>query len=243
MKAPIILAVDTPDLDIALAWIDATRESVSIYKLGLEFYLSHGFEGIEKISRESGSEIFLDLKLHDIPNTVSSAAKVVSALSPRFLTVHASGGRAMIQAAVQSLPHVEITAVTILTSLSEDDLFDIGFANPALESAVALAKLAIDSGARAIVCSPLEIGAIRSVIGPIPTIITPGVRPAVTATNATNATNASKSDDQMRTLTPRQAIDAGATYVVVGRPITQAWSQGVHAMTQAAREIADGILN
>ena len=252
MKAPIILAVDTPDLDIALAWIDATRESVSIYKLGLEFYLSHGFEGIEKISRESGSEIFLDLKLHDIPNTVSSAAKVVSALSPRFLTVHASGGRAMIQAAVQSLPHVEITAVTILTSLSEDDLFDIGFANPALESAVALAKLAIDSGARAIVCSPLEIGAIRSVIGPIPTIITPGVRPAVMATNATNATNttsatsatsASKSDDQMRTLTPRQAIDAGATYVVVGRPITQAWSQGAHAMTQAAREIADGILN
>lgn len=237
MKAPIILAVDTPDLDIARSWIDATRESVSIYKLGLEFYLSHGFEGIEKISQESGTEIFLDLKLHDIPNTVSSAAKAISALSPRFLTVHASGGRAMIKAAVDAVPHVEITAVTILTSLSEHDLFEIGFANTALESAVALAKLSVDSGARAIVCSPLEIEAIRSVIGSTPTIITPGVRPLGTRAAP------SKIDDQVRTLTPRQAIDAGATYVVIGRPITQTWSQGSLAMARAAREIADGILN
>jgi orotidine-5'-phosphate decarboxylase len=237
VKAPIILAVDTSDLDIARAWIEATRESVSMYKLGLEFYLSHGFEGIKKISQESGAEIFLDLKLHDIPKTVSSAAQAVSALEPRFLTVHASGGRAMIEAAVKAVPHIEITAVTILTSLSEHDLFEIGLASPALESAVALAKLAVDAGAKAIVCSPLEIEAIRLVVGVSPTIITPGVRPA------SSQSDALKNDDQARTMTPRQAMDAGATFVVIGRPITQAWSKGSLAMTHAAREIADEILN
>ena len=165
MTSPIILAVDTPSLETAKRWIDATRESIDVYKLGLEFYLTFGSEGVSQIQREFGVDIFLDLKLHDIPNTVSSAAKAISHLSPRFLTVHASGGTEMIASAAKAVPGVDITAVTILTSLSEEDLFSIGFANPALESAVALAKLAVDAGAKAIVCSPLEIEAIRGVVG------------------------------------------------------------------------------
>jgi orotidine-5'-phosphate decarboxylase len=222
MTSPIILAVDTNSLDIAKRWIDATRESVDVYKLGLEFYLTFGSEGIRRIIDEFGVEIFLDLKLHDIPKTVSSATSAVASLNPKFLTVHASGGGAMVSAAVNAAPHVGITAVTILTSLSEDELFRIGFANPALESAVALAELATSAGAQAIVCSPLEIAAIRAVVSPEVRIITPGVRPAGTEGN----------DDQMRTMTPKSAIAEGADYVVIGRPIT-----GAQAMGDAARKI------
>ena len=232
MKAPIVLAVDTQDLDTAQRWIEATQDHVSVYKLGLEFFLTFGREGVRRIKGVTDSDIFLDLKLHDIPHTVGAAATAVQSLKPRFLTVHASGGRAMISVAVQALPTTDVTAVTILTSLSEEDLFEIGFANNALESAVALAKMSVAAGARAIVCSPLEIAAIRSAVGDEPQIITPGVRPE----------GSSGGDDQKRTMTPRAAIAAGASYVVIGRPITQAWAQGAQAMTTAARTIAEDIL-
>jgi orotidine-5'-phosphate decarboxylase len=232
MKAPIVLAVDTPDLEIAKQWIAATESSVSVFKLGLEFFLTFGQEGVRAIKNETDAEIFLDLKLHDIPHTVKGATSAVAELAPRFLTVHASGGAAMVAAAVDAMPKIEITAVTILTSLSEDDLFQVGFASPALESAVALASLAVTAGARAIVCSPLEIEAIRSSVGSVPSIITPGVRPASEV----------GSDDQKRTMTPRAAIDAGASYVVIGRPITQSWRDGAKAMHDKARAIADEIL-
>ena len=232
MKAPIVLAVDTPDLEIAKQWIACTQDSVSVYKLGLEFFLTFGQEGVRAIKSETDADIFLDLKLHDIPHTVKGAASAVSELRPRFLTVHASGGPAMIAAAVSAAPATDITAVTILTSLSEDDLFRIGFASPALESAVALASLAVSAGAQAIVCSPLEITAIRAIVGPDIHIITPGVRPASEA----------GSDDQKRTMTPQDAISAGASFVVIGRPITQAWSDGPAAMKAKARAIADEIL-
>lgn len=231
MSSPIILAVDTQDFEIAQQWISATRESVDIYKLGLEFFLTFGASGVKKIQDEFGVEIFLDLKLHDIPNTVSSAAKAVASINPRFLTVHASGGSAMIRAAVEAVPDVDITAVTILTSLSEEDLFEIGYANSALESAVSLADLAFRAGAKAIVSSPLEIAAIRGSIGPDITIITPGVRPAGSA----------KSDDQVRTMTPKDAIGHGANFVVIGRPITGTWSQGPDAMKAAAKSILQEI--
>ncbi len=231
MSSPIILAVDTRDFETAQRWVEATRESVGLYKLGLEFFLTFGADGVSKIKEEFGVEIFLDLKLHDIPNTVSSAASAISSLNPRFLTVHASGGSAMVRAAVDAVPHVDITAVTILTSLSEEDLFEIGYANKALESAVALADLSVRAGAKAIVCSPLEISAIRSAVGADPIIITPGVRPAGTA----------GSDDQVRTMTPQQAIESGANYVVIGRPITGAWGKGAAAMSEAARAIAEEI--
>lgn len=228
MTSPIILAVDTRDFETAQRWVEATRESVAVYKLGLEFFLTFGADGVNKIKDEFGVEIFLDLKLHDIPNTVSSAALAVSHINPRFLTVHASGGSAMVKAAVDAVPQIDITAVTILTSLSEEDLFEIGYANKALESAVALADLSVRAGARAIVSSPLEISAIRSAVGPNPIIITPGVRPAGTA----------GSDDQVRTMTPKKAIESGANFVVIGRPITGAWSNGAAAMSEAARTIA-----
>jgi orotidine-5'-phosphate decarboxylase len=233
MRAPIILAVDTSDFDTAIAWIEATKDSVSVYKLGLEFYLNFGSDGVSKVISQTGVQIFLDLKLHDIPHTVAGAAKAIAKLQPKFLTVHASGGAAMIRAAADAVPDVAVTAVTILTSISEEELFEIGYASPALESAVALANLAVDAGAKAIVCSPLETAAIRSAVGEKPIIITPGVRPL----------SEMGGDDQVRTMTPADAIAAGANYVVIGRPITRAWADGASAMTAKARLIADEILS
>ena len=231
-KAPIILAVDTPELETAISWVKATQESVSVYKLGLEFFLTFGSDGVKAIKDLTDSEIFLDLKLHDIPHTVSGAAKAVSQLAPRFLTVHASGGEAMIKAAVQASPGTHITGVTILTSLSEEDVTNIGFKHNALDSAVGLATIAVNAGAGAIVCSPLEITAIRAAVGVSPIIITPGVRPADSASG----------DDQVRTMTPKAAITSGANYVVIGRPITQSWSQGSAAMRDRAAHIASELL-
>lgn len=230
-NSPIILAVDTSDFDTARAWIDATRESIDIYKLGLEFFLTFGAEGIESIARESGASIFLDLKLHDIPNTVKKSAGVVDHLHPRFLTVHSSGGAAMISAAVSAVTSTSITAVTVLTSLADADLFDLGYAKPALETAVSMARVATTAGATSIVCSPLEIEAIRGVIPQSVEIITPGVRPADEAGG----------DDQMRTMTPAQAMKAGANFLVIGRPITSRWSDGKAAMAARAAQLVASI--
>lgn len=230
-NSPIILAVDTSDFDTARAWIDATRESIDIYKLGLEFFLTFGCAGIESIARESGASIFLDLKLHDIPNTVKKSAGVVDHLHPRFLTVHASGGAAMISAAVSAVTSTSITAVTVLTSLADADLFDLGYAKPALETAVSMARVATTAGATSIVCSPLEIEAIRGVIPQSVEIITPGVRPADEAGG----------DDQMRTMTPAQAMKAGANFLVIGRPITSRWSEGKAAMASRAAQLVASI--
>jgi len=228
---PIILAVDTSDFDTARVWIDATRESIDIYKLGLEFFLTFGSAGIESIARESGASIFLDLKLHDIPNTVKKSAGVVDHLHPRFLTVHASGGAAMISAAVSAVTSTSITAVTVLTSLADADLADLGYAKPALETAVSMARVATAAGATSIVCSPLEIEAIRAVIPQSVEIITPGVRPADEAGG----------DDQMRTMTPAQAMSAGANFLVIGRPITSRWSEGKAAMAARAAQLVASI--
>ena len=230
-NSPIILAVDTSDFDTARAWIDATRESIDIYKLGLEFFLTFGCAGIESIARESGASIFLDLKLHDIPNTVNKSAGVVDHLHPRFLTVHASGGAAMISAAVSAVSSTSITAVTVLTSLADADLIDLGYAKPALETAVSMARVATTAGATSIVCSPLEIEAIRGVIPQSVEIITPGVRPADEAGG----------DDQMRTMTPAQAMKAGANFLVIGRPITSRWSEGKAAMASRAAQLVAAI--
>jgi orotidine-5'-phosphate decarboxylase len=230
-QSPIILAVDTSDFDTARAWIDATRESIDTYKLGLEFFLSFGCEGIESIARESGASIFLDLKLHDIPNTVKKSAAVVDHLHPRFLTVHASGGSAMISAAVSAVTSTSITAVTVLTSLADADLKELGYAKPALETAVSMARVATAAGATSIVCSPLEIEAIRAVIPPTVEIITPGVRPA----------DEKGGDDQIRTMTPAQAMGAGANFLVIGRPISSRWSEGKSVMAARAAQLVASI--
>jgi orotidine-5'-phosphate decarboxylase len=231
-KAPIVLAVDTPDLETAIAWVKATQDHISVYKLGLEFFLTFGSDGVKAIQNETDSDIFLDLKLHDIPHTVSGAAKAVAHLAPKFLTVHASGGNAMVKAAVEALPNTKVTGVTILTSLSESDVAEIGFRSAALHSAVALARVAVNAGARSIVCSPLEISAVRLEVGTTPVIITPGVRPL----------DMVGTDDQQRTMTPKDAIAAGANLVVIGRPITQRWAQGAQAMKERAQEIGADLI-
>jgi orotidine-5'-phosphate decarboxylase len=231
-KAPIVLAVDTPDLQTAIAWVKATQDHISVYKLGLEFFLTFGSDGVKAIQSETDSDIFLDLKLHDIPHTVSGAAKAVAHLAPKFLTVHASGGNAMVKAAVEALPNTKVTGVTILTSLSESDVSEIGFKSAALHSAVRLARIAVNAGARSIVCSPLEISAVRLEVGTTPVIITPGVRPL----------DMVGTDDQQRTMTPQDAIAAGANLVVIGRPITQSWAQGAQAMKERAQEIGADLI-
>mgnify|MGYP003704989209 CR=1 FL=1 len=165
MNSPIILAVDTNEIDIAKRWVSQTSEYVGLFKLGLEFYLRFGAHGVREIQSQTDKKIFLDLKLHDIPNTVNGAAKQVADLKPRFLTVHASGGREMVKAAVTAAPDIEITAVTILTSLNQMELTEIGFNGSTLERATELAKLAVSAGARAIVCSPLEISTLCTLYG------------------------------------------------------------------------------
>jgi orotidine-5'-phosphate decarboxylase len=232
LKAPIAVALDAPDLATAKNWALAVSPFVTTLKIGLETYLRDGKESIHELRKISDCDIFLDLKLHDIPHTVSGAAKAVSHLAPRYLTVHASGGAAMIKAAVEASPQTHVTGVTILTSLSEDDVSQIGFRSNALDSAVGLADIAVKSGAGAIVCSPLEIAAIRAAIGTQTIIITPGVRP----------NDGAAVDDQVRTMTPKAAIATGANLVVIGRPITHSWSLGAQAMRDRAAEIASELI-
>jgi len=226
------LAVDTPNLETAIAWVRATHGHISVYKLGLEFFLTFGSDGVKAIQAETDSDIFLDLKLHDIPHTVNGAAKAVAHLAPKFLTVHAAGGGAMVKAAVDAMPNTNVTGVTILTSLSEADVTEIGFKLSALQSAVDLSRVAVNAGATAIVCSPLEISAVRQQVGITPIIITPGVRPL----------DMVGTDDQQRTMTPQDAIAAGANLVVIGRPITQSWQQGAQAMKERAQEIGANLI-
>ena len=232
MKAPIVLAVDTPDLETAVQWVRATQDHIAVFKLGLEFFLTFGADGVKAIQNETDSNIFLDLKLHDIPHTVSGAAKAISHLAPKFLTVHASGGHDMVKAAAEAVPDTYVTGVTILTSMSEEDVTEVGYKHSALESAVSLAKVAVAGGARAIVCSPLEIAAVRAAVGSETLIITPGVRPI----------DMVGGDDQKRTMTPEAAIASGANFVVIGRPITQSWSQGAAALKTRAEQIGSSLI-
>jgi len=207
--------------------INLTKEHIGIYKLGLEFYLAHGKSGVKEIqSRFTDIEVFLDLKLHDIPNTVAGACRSVADINPKFLTVHASGGSKMISAASSTLPKVEITAVTILTSLDQEQMLAMGLSENFENLTLSLAKNAVNSGARAIVSSPQEVSLLRKHLGEKVTLITPGVRPS-----------GADRDDQERIMTPRQAIEAGADFVVIGRPITKASDpkQAAEAITASLR--------
>ena len=230
MNSPIILALDTKDLETAKSWIEATNESIGIYKVGLEFYLKFGADGLRRLAEAGDFKIFLDLKLHDIPNTVSAAVSSVVDLAPKFLTIHASGGAAMIKAASDAAPNVSITAVTILTSLSDSDLVDIGYAKNTKSSAASLAKLASENGARSIVCSPFEASEIRTVVGDKLEIITPGVRPT-----------GADLGDQKRVMTPKEAVTAGANYLVIGRPITDQAKISLTSMSETAASILDSL--
>ena len=220
----IILAVDNPDLEIASTWIEGLQGEVDIFKLGLEFFMKNGAAGVRELQKRHKFDLFLDLKLHDIPNTVAGAVKSIADLNPRFLTVHASGGFEMISQAASVSPSIGITGVTILTSLDQGDLEEIGYSSTPLDGAIGLAQLAKRAGAKAIVSSPLEVAAIRKAVGNELTLITPGVRPAT----------GSQSDDQKRVMTPSDAISAGASFLVIGRPITAEFSKSVNAARDAA---------
>jgi orotidine-5'-phosphate decarboxylase len=217
--APVAVALDGPDLATITAWAGAAGPYVSTMKVGLETFLRDGDASVVAVRAAArGRDVFLDLKLHDIPNTVAGAARSVAHLKPAFLTVHATGGSAMVRAAVEELPDTRVTAVTILTSLSEADLADVGLLGPSLEAVRRLAALAVAAGARAIVCSPQEVAAVRAEVGDAAVLITPGVRPAGSATG-----------DQARIATPEQALADGADLLVIGRPITGAADVGAAA--------------
>jgi orotidine-5'-phosphate decarboxylase len=217
------VALDTDDLETAVAWAAATGPHLSTVKVGLELFLRHGADAVRKTREASGGrEVFLDLKLHDIPNTVTGAARAVAELAPTYLTVHASGGRDMVRAAVDALPTTKVAGVTVLTSLAERDLALLGMAGTPRDAVRRLAALAVGAGARALVCSPLEVADVRTEVGPDVVLITPGVRPA-----------GAGHGDQSRVATPRQALADGADLLVVGRPLTAAPDPGAAAAALA----------
>ena len=224
--APIAVALDGPNLETITHWAGAAGPYVSTMKVGLETYLRDGDAAVQATRAAArGRDIFLDLKLHDIPHTVEGAARSVAHLHPAYLTVHASGGAAMVRAAAETLPNTKITAVTVLTSLSEADLATIGLLGPALDAVRRLAVLAVGAGARAIVCSPHEVAAVRAEVPADITLITPGVRPA-----------GADVGDQARVATPEQALADGADLLVIGRPIT-----GAADVAGAARALAESL--
>ena len=224
-KAPIAVALDAPDLATAREWASAVAPHVQVVKVGLEVFLRDGHDAVHVAREASGCDIFLDVKLHDIPATVAGAAHAVAKLKPKYLTVHASGGQDMVKAAVEALPDTYVTAVTILTSLSQDQLVAMGWNGTAQDIVKRLASQSVAAGALAIVCSPQEVSAVRAEVGPEIVLITPGVRPA-----------GSDAGDQKRIATPEQALADGANLLVIGRPITAAGN-----IAEAAASIASNI--
>jgi orotidine-5'-phosphate decarboxylase len=217
-QAPIAVALDAPDLETAARWAGLVTPHVTTVKVGLELYLRYGPDAVASVRGASGVRVFLDLKLHDIPATVAGAARTVARLRPALLTVHAAAGPAAISAAAEAAPDVRIVAVTVLTSLGEEDLCRIGLAGPVSDAAKRLAVLAIEAGARGLVCSPQEVAAVRAEVGDDILLITPGVRLA-----------GADIHDQARVATPEQALRAGADLLVIGRPITRAADPGAAA--------------
>ena len=224
---PICVALDTPDLDRARALAKALVPHVGYLKIGMEFFYAHGAKGYEAVAAE-GLPIFLDLKLHDIPNTVAEGMRSLMRLqpSPAIINLHASGGMAMMQAAAEAVgARARLIAVTILTSLSNEDIWAAGF-NAKLDTgahAAVLAKLAKAAGLDGVVCSSHDLAGIRAATGPEFLTVVPGIRPAEGA-----------SHDQKRVATPKSAIAAGADILVIGRAITGAADPAV-----AARKIWD----
>jgi orotidine-5'-phosphate decarboxylase len=217
-QAPIAVALDAPDLETAARWAGLVTPHVSTVKIGLELYLRYGPGAVASVRGASGVQVFLDLKLHDIPVTVAGAVRAVARLRPTLLTVHAAAGAAAIRAAVQAAPDTKIVAVTVLTSLSGADLSEIGLSGPVGDAVRRLAAMAVRAGARGLVCSPQEVTAVRSEVGPQITLITPGVRSA-----------GADAHDQARVATPEEALRAGADLLVIGRPITGAADPGAAA--------------
>lgn len=210
MKGPIFVALDTTDLDRAKAIAARVKNHVGGLKLGLEFFCANGPDAVREMA-SLGLPIFLDLKLHDIPNTVAKAVQALRPLAPAILTVHAAGGRAMMEDAKAAAPEgTKVVAVTMLTSLDDEDLAATGVAGDAHAQVARLTGLAREAGLDGVVCSGNEVKAARK-LWPDGFFVVPGVRPADAGVG-----------DQKRVVTPRQALDNGASILVIGRPITQA---------------------
>ncbi|HYG46632.1 MAG TPA: orotidine-5'-phosphate decarboxylase [Allosphingosinicella sp.] len=210
MRSPIFVAIDTPDLDRAKAIATRVRNHVGGIKLGLEFFCANGRHGVREMA-ELHLPIFLDLKFHDIPNTVGKAIQALRPLEPAVLTVHAAGGRSMMEDAKAAAPTgTKVVAVTVLTSLDGSDLGSIGLADDPHAQVERLTALAREAGLDGVVCSGNEVAAAKR-LWPGGFFVVPGVRPPD-----------SHAGDQKRVMTPRKALDAGASILVVGRPITQA---------------------
>jgi orotidine-5'-phosphate decarboxylase len=234
IKTPLFVAIDTSDITAARNIVQTVAPITGAVKLGLEFFVHHGPDGIRKVLDGVDAALFLDLKLHDIPNTVAGGIRAAVALSPTFITIHASGGDAMMRAAAAAVaeasaklgvPRPKILGVTVLTSLSDDDLKIMGHLVPAADQVRRLASLAQDCGLDGVICSPHELRELRTLCGKNFMLVCPGIRP-----------KGYKEDDQKRTLTPAEAMAAGANYLVMGRPIT-----GAKDPAAAAREVLERI--
>lgn len=219
MQNPIIAALDVPTVEQALKLAQQLAPAVGAFKIGKELFTSAGPDIVRRV-RDTGASVFLDLKFHDIPNTVAKAVAAAVRLDVQMLTIHASGGSEMMRAAEQSAqqtaaqlgrPAPLVLGVTVLTSQDSATLAELGGETDVARQVERLALLAAKSGLRGLVCSPLEIVALRRILPPQMQLVTPGIR-----------TGAEKADDQKRTLTPREAIQAGASWLVIGRPITAA---------------------
>jgi len=224
----IVAALDVPDPAAAAALARKLDGHVGMLKIGLELFVAHGRAAVDAVKSVS-LPVFLDLKLHDIPNTVEAAARGAAGLGAALLTVHASGGAAMIRAARRGLgagaSGTRLLAVTVLTSLAQDDLDAVGISGSPADATLRLARLALHAGADGVVCSPAEVGLLRRELGPGPLLVVPGIRPTGAATH-----------DQQRTGSARDAVHAGASLVVVGRPLREA-ADPVAAADALAREM------
>lgn len=229
-KNPIYCAIDTKEVEVASRLAARVKDYVGGLKLGLEFFMANGPQGVREVAKAGGLPYFLDVKLHDIPNTVAGAVRSILPLEPHLVTIHTSGGPAMMQAAAKAASagganRPKLIGVTVLTSLDDADLKAVGVTRSSTDQVVALARLAKDCGLDGAVCSPLEVAALRAACGPDFTLVVPGIRPA-----------GGDVGDQKRVMTPKQGLDAGADVLVIGRPITQAANPAA-----AARAIASDI--
>jgi len=227
-KNPIIAALDVPSAEQALKLAEQIAPAVGAFKIGKELFVSAGPDIVKRV-RATGASVFLDLKFHDIPNTVARAVAAAIRLDVQMITLHASGGGEMMRAAEQSardtaqaigLPVPLVLGVTVLTSSSSETLAETGCEADTEKQVLRLAQLAVKSGVRGLVCSPLEIAALRKILPGEVQLVTPGIR-----------TGSEKADDQKRTLSPREAMQAGANWLVVGRPIYAAENPRLAAET------------
>ena len=225
--ARLAVALDVPTLDEAEALARALEGRVGWFKVGLELFVAHGPAAVAAIGRHG--PVFLDLKLHDIPTTVARAVRTAAGVGAGLLTVHAAGGPTMLRAAREAAADdLRLVAVTVLTSLGDDDLVALRLP-PASERVPHLAALAVAAGIDALVCAPMDLGAVRAAVGPVPLLVTPGIR-----------SDAGATDDHARALGPAAAVAAGADLLVVGRPITRAEDPIAAAEALTAALVAAG---